>query len=177
MLLDDFLPTWDVRLSHAADVGAPPRVVYAAVRRLDLGSSPINRVLFAARGLVARGMKLSDLMARGFVLLGEAPPRELLLGLVARPWTLMGGIRRLDAEGFRRFDRPGYARLGWSFVVEPRGEGSTLTTETRVRCTDAASRRKFGWYWRVIGPFSAVVRKEALLHIKRDAESSRPEIP
>jgi hypothetical protein len=177
MLVDNFLPAWDVRQVHATDVDAPPPVVYAAVRRLDLGSSSINRVLFAARGLVARGLKLSDLMARGFVLLGEDPPRELVLGLVARPWTLMGGIRRLDAEGFSRFDRPGYARMAWNFVVEPRGRGSRLTTETRIRCTDVASRRKFGWYWRVIGPFSGVVRKEALLHIKRDAESLSSEIP
>jgi hypothetical protein len=173
MLVDNVLPAWDVRQVHATDVDAPPSVVYAAVRRLDLGASAVNRVLFAARGLVARGLQLSDLMARGFVLLGEDPPRELVLGLVARPWTLMGGIRRLDADEFRRFDRPGYARMAWNFVVEARGRGSRLTTETRIRCTDAASRRKFGWYWRVIGPFSGVVRQEALLHIKRDAESVR----
>lgn len=176
MLLDEFLPAWDVRRIHATDVDARPDRVFAAVRRLDLSGSPINRVLFAARGLRASGgLKLSDLMTRGFVLLGEDPPRELVLGLVARPWTLMGGIRRLDPEGFRRFDRPGYARIGWSFLVEPRERGTRLSTETRIRCTDDASRRRFAWYWRVIGPFSGVVRREALTLIKRDAE--RVEIP
>jgi hypothetical protein len=171
MLLDELLPAWDVRQIHATDVDAPPDRVYAAVRRLDLGGLPINRVLFLARGMAARGLKLSDLMARGFVLLGGDPPHELVLGLVARPWTLMGGIRRLDPEGFRRFDRPGYARIGWSFVVRPRGRGSRLTTETRIRCTDPPSRRKFRWYWRVIGPFSGVVRREALVLVKKDAEA------
>jgi hypothetical protein len=173
MLLDEFLPEWDVRRIHATDVAAAPARVFAAVRRLDLGGSPINRALFLARGMVARGLKLSDLMARGFVLLGEDPPHELVLGLVARPWTLMGGIRRLDASGFRRFDRPGYARIGWSFGVGARGRVSRLTTETRIRCTDDASRRKFRWYWRVVGPFSGVVRREALLLIKRDAEAAQ----
>jgi hypothetical protein len=173
MLLDELLPAWDVRQVHATEVEAPPERVFAAVRRLDLGSSPINRALFLARGLLPRGLKLSDLMARGFVLLGEDPPRELVLGLVARPWTLLGGIRRLDADGFRRFDRPGYARIAWSFVTAPMDGGTRLTTETRIRCTDPASRRKFRWYWRVIGPFSGVVRREALLVIKRDAESAR----
>jgi hypothetical protein len=176
MLLDDFLPAWDIRKVHATDVEAPPAKVYQAVSRLDLGGSPINQVLFLARGLPAfRGVKLSDLMARGFVLLGEDPPRELVLGLVARPWTLMGGIRRLDAEEFRGFDRPGYVRIGWNFVVSRRRRGSRLTTETRIRGTDEASRRKFRWYWRVIGPLSGVVRREALLLIKKDAE--RTEIP
>ena len=173
MLLDEFVPAWDVRKVHATEVRARAEAVYAAVRRLDLGGSPINRVLFLARGLgPRRSIKLSDLMARGFVLLGEDPPHELVLGLVARPWTLMGGARRVDAEGFRRFDEPGYARIGWSFMVGARGLTSRLVTETRIRCTDAASRRKFRWYWRVIGPFSGVVRREALLLIKRDAESS-----
>lgn len=173
MLLDDLLPVWDVRSVHAAVVAAPPRAVYAAVRRLDLGGSPINRLLFMARGLPWRGgLKLSDLMARGFVLLGQDPPRELVLGLVARPWTLLGGIRRIDADGFRRFDRPGYARIGWSFLVEARGRASRLVTETRIRCTDEAGRRRFRRYWRLIAPFSGAVRREALLLIKRDAESA-----
>lgn len=171
-LLDDLVPVWDERSVHATDVRATPEAVYAAVRRLDLGGSPINRMLFLARGFPGRGgLRLSDLMARGFVLLGEDPPRELVLGLVARPWTLMGGIRRLDAEGFRRFDRPGYARIGWSFMVRPRGSTSRLETETRIRCTDQASRRKFRWYWKIVGPLSGVVRREALTLIKKDAES------
>jgi hypothetical protein len=173
MLLDEFLPAWDVRQVHRTAVRASLADVFAAVRRLDLGGSPINRALFLLRGLSPRGLKLSDLMARGFVLLGEDPPRELVLGLVARPWTMLGGIRRLDAEGFRRFDRPGYARIAWSFVITPGKGEARLITETRIRCTDPASRRKFRWYWRVIGPFSGVVRKEALLVIKRDAESAR----
>ncbi|HKX25929.1 MAG TPA: hypothetical protein VJP08_06370, partial [Actinomycetota bacterium] len=138
MLLDKLVPAWDVRAVHATEVTASPEAVYEAVRRLDLGGSPINRVLFLARGLAPRrSIKLSDLMARGFVLLGEDPPRELVLGLVARPWTLMGGARRLDADGFRRFDRPGYARIGWSFLVRAGGPSSRLVTETRIRCTDS----------------------------------------
>lgn len=180
MLLDDFLPRWDVRQRHATVVRATPEHVYQAVRRLDLGRSRLNRWLFRARGLpVGLQISLTDLMSRGFVLLGEDPPRELVLGLIARPWTLMGGVRPVDEAAFRRFDRPGYARIGWSFVVKPRSAGWTrLETETRIRCTDQASRRRFRRYWRVIGPFSGVVRKQALLIIKRDAERLRSgEIP
>ena len=174
MRLDDVLPSWDVRQVHRIGVDAAPDRAYRSVRRLDLGGSPINRVLFSVRGMGRRGgLKLGDLMNRGFILLAEDPPRELVLGLVARPWTLMGGIRPLDPEGFRRFDQPGYARIGWNFLVEQRGTVSRLTTETRIRCTDDVSRRRFRWYWRLIGPFSGVVRKEALLLIKRDAERVR----
>ena len=51
-------------------------------------------------------------------------------------------------------------------------EGSLVATETRVRCTDAASLRSFRRYWRVIRPFSGLVRREALRAIRRTAESS-----
>jgi len=170
MLLDEFLPSWDVRQVHTTLVEASAVRTFEAVRRLDLGRSRISRLLFLARGLpTGRSIGLSDLVARGFALLGEDPPRELVLGLVARPWTLMGGIRRLDPEGFRRFDRPGYAKIGWSFLVEPKGRSSRLATETRILCTDETSRRRFRWYWRVIGPFSGVIRREALRLIDREA--------
>lgn len=172
MLLDDALPRWDVRQLHATRVRSTPERVYEAVRRLDLARSRRSRVLFAARGLRSGGrITLSDLLARGFVLLAEDPPRELVLGLIARPWTPLGGVRRLDADGFRRFDQPGYARIGWSFLIEPDGVGSRLVTETRVRCTDARSRRRFRTYWRLVGPFSGVIRREALAIIKADAEA------
>lgn len=176
MLLDELLPSWDVRQIHRIEVGAPPARTFRAVRHLDLGRSGLNRLLFLARGLsVRRSIRLSDLLARGFVLLAEDPPRELVLGLVARPWTLMAGVRRMDVEGFRRFDRPGYARVGWAFTVEPVGRaGSVVTTETRVRCTDEGSRRRFRWYWRAIGPFSSLVRTEALRIIKAAAEHDVP---
>jgi hypothetical protein len=172
MLLDEFLPQWDVRQHHATLVRATPEEVYRAVRRLDLGRSGLNRWLFRARGLpLGRQITLSDMMSRGFVLLGEDAPRELVLGLIARPWALVGGVRRVDAEAFRRFGRPGYARIGWAFVVKPRSAGwARLETEIRVRCTDEASRRRFRRYWRLIRPFSGMVRKQALLIIKRDAE-------
>lgn len=176
MLLDEFLPRWDVRQNHATLVRAAPAQVYRAVRRLDLGRSRMNRLLFRARGLpVGRQITLSDLMSRGFVLLGEDPPRELVLGLIARPWTLMGGVRPVDAATFRHFGLPGYARIGWAFKVKPRSAGWTrLETETRIRCTDQVSRRRFLRYWRVIGAFSGMVRRQALLIIKRDAEASHP---
>jgi hypothetical protein len=50
---------------------------------------------------------------------------------------------------------------------------SRLTTETRILCTDDVSRRRFRWNRRLIGPFSGVLRNEALLQIKRHAERVR----
>ena len=52
------------------------------------------------------------------------------------------------------------------------GGRSQLTTETRVAATDAASRRSFGRYWRVVGPFSALIRRRWLRSIARFAVPS-----
>jgi hypothetical protein len=55
-------------------------------------------------------------------------------------------------------------------VTERAGGGSTVVTETRIVCTDDEARRKFGWYWRLVGPFSALIRRIVLGQIKRSAE-------
>ena len=64
------------------------------------------------------------------------------------------------------------AVAAWNFTVLPTDEGSLLATETRVRCTDDAARRSFARYWRVVRPFSGLIRTEALRAIRRTAESS-----
>lgn len=125
MLLDEFLPLWDVRQHHATVVRADLEQVYQAVGRLDLGRSGLNRWLFRARGLpVGRQITLSDLMSRGFVLLGEDPPRELVLGLIARPWTLLGGVRRVDRRPSVASTgpaTPGSGGRSWSSLDPPEG--------------------------------------------------------
>ena len=46
-------------------------------------------------------------------------------------------------EDFLAFDEPGYAKAGLNFCVLPDGNGSHITTETRVIGTDAEATRKF----------------------------------
>ena len=98
----------------------------------------------------------------------------MLLGLVGRFWTLSGGLRRLDAEGYRNFHERGYAKAAWNFSLTERPDESTLLeTETRVHCPDAVSRRRFKWYWLFVGGFSGLIRREVLQAIKRNAEEFR----
>src|SRR5688572_8198193 len=180
MLLDGFLPAWDFAERHALRVAAPPEATYAVARTLDLSGSLPVRTLIALRGLPARlaagargrglGLDLDALLRGGFVLLGERPPHEFVLGLAGRFWRPSGGLLRFSAEEFRALDQPGIAVAAWNFTVLPAEDGSLLATETRIRCTDARARRSFGAYWRVIRPFSGLIRREALRTIRRTAE-------
>ena len=186
MLLDEFLPEYDVVSRYGVDVAAAPERTYAALREVDLGDSLLVRTLFTLRELpqrlvgAPRGARvrfrvtLAGLEEMGFVRLAERPGAEMVLGLVGKFWRPTADLRRVDVSGFRAFAEPGYARAAWNIAVEARGPGaSRVTTETRVLCTDASSRRLFKAYWTLIGPFSGLIRGALLGAIRSGAESSR----
>jgi len=185
MLIDDWMPAYDAVERHSTRVDASAERVWAVARTLDLSRSPIVRVLFALRSLGgiftarrkdarALGTTLDRLRGSGFVLLEQRPNEELLMGLVGRFWRIDGGVVRVTAEEFRAFHHPGYATATWNFTLAPEGGRTRLATETRVRCTDDASRRAFLRYWRLVGPFSALIRMEMLRTLRRAAERPTP---
>jgi hypothetical protein len=114
---------------------------------------------------------MRDVIAAGFTLLAEDPPRELVLGVDGAFWRLRGDLRRVDAPSFRGPQPPGTARVAWNFHVAKRQGGMCeLSTETRVRCADAASRRRFRLYWLVVRPGSGLIRRMMLRSVRRAAE-------
>jgi hypothetical protein len=113
-LIDTFLPIHDASERHATRARASPERIYAALRRTDLAASPLVRLLFGLRVLplvftgrsgairtaiqrLRMSIRLSDFEARGFTVLAEQPPTELLIGLVGTFWTASGGLRSVDA--------------------------------------------------------------------------------
>jgi hypothetical protein len=183
VLIDRFLPDYDVVEHHAVDVDAPVDAAYRAVKELDLARSPVVLALLFARGLPhlftgavkpKRQLRLDDIVESGFVVLGEEPDRELVLGIVGRFWQLSSGVHRIEPEEFVAFDTPGFAKAAWNFVVSARpGGGARVETETRIVCTDDDARRQFSRYWWLIGRFSALIRRVMLRNIKREAESAK----
>ena len=183
MLIDRFLPDYDVVEHHAVDVDAPVDEAYRAVKELDLARSPIVLALLFARGLPhlftgavkpKRRLGLDEIVESGFVVLAEERDRELVLGIVGKFWQLSSGVHRIEADEFIGFDAPGFAKAAWNFVVSARrGGGSRVETETRVVCTDDDARRQFSRYWWLIGRFSALIRRIVLGQIKRDAETAK----
>jgi hypothetical protein len=181
VLIDEFLPHYDVVEHHAVDVDAPVAEAYKAVKELDLARSPIVLALLFARGLPhlftgavkpKRQLRLDDIVESGFVVLGEEPDRELVLGIVGKFWQLSSGVHRIEPEEFVAFDAPGFAKAVWNFAVSARpGGGSRVETETRVACTNDDARGRFSRYWWLIGRFSALIRRVMLRNIKREAES------
>ena len=181
-LLDEFLLDYDVVERHWTDVALPPVRAWRVLRDADLSASPVTRALMALRRLgggrsgAREPLTIDALVRRGFAMrLADRPPTGVVLGIVGKFWMLRpaGAPEGLRAERFTAFREPGWAKAAWSFEVHPLERGrSRIATETRVQCTDDASRRRFRRYWRVVGPFSALIRREMLRGIERDARRS-----
>lgn len=169
MHVDELMPRPDIDKRHSALVSAPPDRSWHAIERLDLRDSWTIRWLFRLRGLPSTSVTWDSLTRLGFTELVVDPSREKVLGLVAQPWRPRGGIRRVAPEDFAEFDEPGYVKIAWSFAVASAATGSRVTTVTLVAATNAAARRRFRRYWRLVGPASGLIRRRALALIARSA--------
>jgi len=177
-MLDEFLPRYDVHEVHSVDTSAAPAAVMEAIRGLTSAEVPVLVVLMAFRTLPEllrrrrrplRGPLLDGFRRGGFVTLRESP-NELVLGVVGRFWQPSAGVRPIEAADFHDFDEPGWAKAAVNFEIERVGERTLLRTETRVATTDEHARRRFGRYWRVVHPGSALIRIAWLRAIRRRAE-------
>jgi hypothetical protein len=174
--IDDLLGVWQWRSAHATRVAAPPQRALASLRAVSARDLPVSGALMRVRMLGHRARDprplLESMAAIGLVVLSD-DDGEVVLGGIMRPWQLHAGHLPVGSPGdFRAFNRPGWVRVAAAFVVEPDGAGARLRTETRIAATDEAARRRFGRYWRVIGPFSAITRRELLATVRRRAEGS-----
>jgi hypothetical protein len=123
------------------------------------------------RERAAARVTMRDIEAQGFAVLAEDPPREVVLGVVGAFWRLRGEMRHVDAESFRGPQPAGTARAAWNFHLAERADGGCeLSTETRVQCADAGSRRRFRLYWIVVRPGSGLIRRLMLRSVRRAAE-------
>lgn len=185
MLVEQFLPVFDFREVHSTVIRATPRRVFEAIKLVTPEEIPLVAILFAIRGLPARltgrpalavstgAPLLEQALRAGFVMLAESPDQELVLGTVGQFWSLRGGSSfsvSTPAE-FVGFNQPGHAKAVLNFHLMEMEVGRVeLSTETRILTLDPASRRRFGLYWRVIYPGSALIRRMWLRAIRRHSE-------
>ena len=110
----------------------------------------------------------------GFLLLRETRDEEFVLGLIGKFWTFRAEILKVDPVQYVQFNQRGYAKVAWNFVIQESAPGIvTLSTETRIACTDDRSRSRFKLYWALIGRFSGLTRREMLRGVKRTVELNK----
>jgi hypothetical protein len=193
VLIDEVMPRWEVGSRHQIAVNAGVAQTYAAIRSADLGAHPMVRVMLGLRALpdalrsrklgelrrrASAPITLADFEGRGFHVVAESAPTEMLIGLEGAFWTVSGRLRPVSAADFSTPVPASLARAAWSFSVETTSQTScVLRTETRVLTGSAAARRRFRLYWVVVGVGSGLIRRLMLRAIKGEAERTAPAIP
>jgi hypothetical protein len=177
-LLDAVMPDYDVHEVHDLWVLAEPSDAYDAVKEVTAAEvrlfGPLMRLRTfgrSARAFDPRAPLLGEMVKVGFVPLGERPGAEVALGAIGRFWSPTRN-RPVPAPDFAGFSEPGYAKAAMNFTVTPEGDGTRITTETRIAGTDAEATRKFRRYWLLIRLGSGAIRRSWLKAIRRRLERS-----
>ncbi|HMA95095.1 MAG TPA: hypothetical protein VKP30_20530 [Polyangiaceae bacterium] len=184
--IDDFLPQFSWVEYHEARTQASLERVLESLHHVTIEDMPGVPLLLGLRALA--GGKLSPPMAdpeplldsmvqpgSGFLVLDASDAKELVYGIVGRPWTNQPPPPVNTPEEFRALDAPGQIRVAFSFRVEREPAGTIkLSTETRILGNDREAQRSFDRYWRLIYPGSAIIRRVMLDAIIARAERSAP---
>jgi hypothetical protein len=145
--LDDFLPEYEFVERHQRYVEAAPERALALALALPAAPDAIVRTLFRLRGVPSQGT-LADL----FVAIGLAEVERT-------PTSCVVAGKKLGVH------------IASDLVARADGDGSLLSTETRVHATTRHARRMFALYWLVVGPFSALIRRRWLRAAARAART------
>ncbi len=198
MLVDDFLPVYDVSDSVATLVEADIDATWNALMDVDLIDVGRRRPLV---GMLGALRMLPDIVAHllhgerppgppahlrlrdtatlpidqgRWVLLGEQPREEIALGLVGKFWRPIIEYADVPAERFRDFAEPGYAKTIYSLSVRGVDDRRTLLTGVmRTATTDENARRWFRRYWTFGVGSGAHILVNALLDVTREQAESR----
>ncbi len=181
--LDEFAPVYQFNEVHKVRVNASRARVYQAIEATTAREILLFRTLTWIRRFGRPGpenildaperLPILEVATRtSFVLLVEEPNREIVVGTVVLAPDTFRPRRKLLPDEFRKIREPGWALATMTFWLHDAGpDACIVSTETRVYATDPATRARFAWYWRVIYPGSALIRRMWLRAIKRRAEA------
>jgi hypothetical protein len=202
MIVDEFLPIYDVSDAVATVVNADLAATWDALMEVDLievgRRRPLVGMLGALRVLpdlvshmlhgespppAPQHLRLRDIASLprhqgGWVLLGDRPRDELALGLAGKFWRPIIEFADVTPETFRAFAEPGYAKTIYPLSVRPLGERRTLLSGTmRTATTDEHARRWFRRYWTIGIGSGAHVLANGLLDVTREVAETRIGMP
>jgi hypothetical protein len=198
MLVDEFLPVYDVSDAIATIVDADVATTWAALMEVDLIEVGRRRPLVAVLGALRilpdvvtrllhgqapprapRQLRLRDVTTPppdqgGWILLAERDRDEIAMGLVGKFWLPVIAYANVSPGSFETFNQPGWAKTIYSLSVQPLGERRTLLSGVmRTATTDEHARRWFRRYWTFGVGSGAHVLVNGLLDVTRELAESR----
>jgi hypothetical protein len=182
LLLDRFMPLYDVVERHHIHVAAPAAFTLGVARDMNLLDSCVVRAVFRGRevmlgsapppegvalppGLVAAALRI------GWGVLSDEAGHEIVLGAVTKPWEPNPVFRDLLPRDFAPFAEPDHVKIAWTLRADALEDGTSIfRTETRAVATDVDAREKFRRYWALTSPGIALIRRMMLEPVKAEAE-------
>jgi hypothetical protein len=199
MLVDEFLPVYDVSDAVATVVNADVATTWDALMNADLIEVGRKRPLVAALGLARilpdivnhllhgqlppnrpESVRLRDLTTipldkGGWVLLGCRQQNEVAFGLVGKFWRPMIEFASVpSAAAFRDFAEPGFAKTVYALSVGRLDDRHTLLCGLmRTATTDEHARIWFRRYWTLGVGSGAHLLVNGLLDVTREMAEQR----
>ncbi|MFT4297226.1 MAG: hypothetical protein QM582_17630 [Micropruina sp.] len=165
------MPGAPFRERHDRVIDASPARVWDALLALRWGDLRLTAPLLVVRGLAAPRAGRRSVLREGPVVAVQVEPEVRWVGVrIGQPWRPVPTLAPDPAglEELRAFGEPGWLKFGMEFVLQPLADGRTvLTTTTLCEATDQAAHRKFARYWRLIEPFSGLIRIDMLAAVAR----------
>ena len=194
MILDEVMPAPEFSVRVRATVRADLETTWAALPEANLFAYRWVRMLFGLRDAptrlwyrirgrevdpAPRSITLRDIAELpGWGVLGEAAPREIVLGSVGQFWRSDYGWRDVAASEFAGFSEPGFAKTVAALRLDPLADGRTLVTyESQTATTSRNARWRFRLYWLLLKPGAWLVMGRALAAIRAEAEARKHTTP
>jgi hypothetical protein len=189
MQIDKFLPDYAFGEFHELSVDVDAGKAKEVFGSTGVKEIPVVHALMKIRGIADDDMKKnygttslvpgSEMISTPDFNFFTVAPDEWLMFMILKS-SMFGDKSGKPAppeitsvEQFTSFNDIGYVKVAANFRFIGNGNGRTiLSTETRVYGLSQRDSRIFGFYWRMIYPGSAIIRRLWLDIIKKSAEKS-----
>ncbi|MDD4822010.1 MAG: hypothetical protein PHI48_05565 [Bacteroidales bacterium] len=185
--IDALLPDFAFNEFHEVRINASPERVKQLLQVTGVKDIAAARWLMKIRGIADEDVDLSDRASHNIV--GSetistpdfnffvVAPDELITVMILKSVIITNNSNQLAPpeisrlEEFTSFDTPGYVKVAVNFrFISTDTNETILTTETRNKGITARDNRVFGYYWKIIYPGSAIIRRVWLDTIKKKAQ-------
>ena len=185
--IDDLLPDFAFNEFHKVRINASTEKVQQILQVTGVKDIPAARLLMKIRGIADEDVDLSDRASNNLVGTNTVStpdfnffvvaPDEWITVMILKSVIITNNANQpappkiTSLEQFTSFNQSGYVKVAVNFrFIAANNNETILTTETRNNGITQKDNRIFGYYWRIIYPGSAIIRRVWLDTIKKKAQ-------
>jgi len=189
--IDGLIPDFAFNEFHEVSINASPEKVKQTILVTGVKDIPIARLLMKIRGIADEDVDLNDRASNNRIGSDTVSTPDFNFFVVAPDeWITVMILKSViitnnenkpappeisTLEQFTLFNEPGYIKVAVNFrFISTDNQKTILTTETRNQGITPNDNRTFGYYWKIIYPGSAIIRRVWLDTLKKKAIQYEP---